>query len=140
LDNRTWVEARRPALARSARQFADETQIREALAALDPSALRTLLGAASSASCLDEVLILLRYQQGRDRAKWRDVLVAGIEKQLLAAAKVHAGTDEPDQPDQAEALLATTWLGFLVQIHRFYFEAGREVRGGEAKGRDAGRK
>jgi hypothetical protein len=129
VDTRTWVEAERASLARRANRFVDNREIRDALVALDPSALRTLLGAAASASCLDEVLILLRYQQGRDRGKWRDVLVTGIEKQLqeLVAEAKKKERAPVDDPDAAEAALATAWLGFLVQIHRFYFEAAREA-------------
>jgi len=75
------------------------------------------------------VLILLRYQQGRDRAKWPDVLVTGIEKQLQDLVDVASRkTEKPAEPDAAEAMLATAWLGFLVQIHRFHYEVAREAR------------
>jgi hypothetical protein len=127
VDTRTWVEEQRAKLAKSANRFVENAAVREALTALDPTALRTLLGAAANASCLDEVLILLRYQQGRDRVKWRDVLVAGMEKELKELVEnAKKGRAAPDEPDAAEALLATSWLGFLVQIHRYHYEAARE--------------
>jgi hypothetical protein len=129
VDTRTWVEAERAKLAKRANEFVKNAQIREALTSLDPTALRTLLGAAANASCLDEVLILLRYQQGRDRVKWRDVLVAGLEKQLQELVEVATRrTETPADLDAAGAMLATAWLGFLVQIHRFHYEAAREAR------------
>ena len=127
MDTRTWVEEQRAKLAKSANRFVENASMREALTALDPTALRTLLGAAANASCLDEVLILLRYQQGRDRAKWRDLLVAGMEKELKdLVSNAKKDRAEPSEPDAAEALLATAWLGFLVQIHRYHYEAARE--------------
>jgi hypothetical protein len=126
-DTREWVEARRADLAKCAWQFVQNEQVQRALVALDPSALRTLLGAATDASCLLEVLILLRYQQGRDRAKWPDVLVSGIERELKdaveAATKARGAAADPDA---AEARLATSWLGFLVRLHRSSYEAARE--------------
>jgi hypothetical protein len=131
VETRTWVEEERAKLAKRANEFVKNTQIRTALTALDPTALRTLLGAAANASCLDEVLILLRYQQGRDRVKWPEALVTGIEKQLQDLVEVATRkTSAPDEPDAAEAMLATQWLGFLVQIHRFHYEAAREARKG----------
>lgn len=129
MDTRTWVEEERAKLAKRANEFVKNAQIRAALTGLDPTALRTLLGAATNASCLDEVLILLRYQQGRDRTKWPDVLVTGLEKQLQEIVDVaKRKTESPDDPDAAEAMLAAQWLGFLVQIHRFHYEAAREAR------------
>src|SRR5207247_2435272 len=105
VDTRTWVEAERAKRARRANEFVKSSQIREALKALDPTALRTLLGAAANASCLDEVLILLRYQQGRDRVKWPDALVTGLEKQLQDLVDVAKRKAEaPDDPDAAEAM------------------------------------
>ena len=131
VDVRIWVDERRAQIAKSAKRFGDAPPMREALKGLDPTALRTLLGAATNATCLEEVQILLRYQQGRDRVKWSDALVTGMEKELSAVfdtvkANRHA-TGEPEELDQAAALTATAWLGFLVQIHRYLYEAAREV-------------
>lgn len=128
---RRWAEARRADLAKRAWTFAAKEE--RALAAMDPTALRTMLGAAANASCLREIEILLRYQHGRDRVKWPIDLVKGIEGELekaIAAAKEAQGELPPDVSDAGEAMIAASWLGFLVRLHRYHYEAAREPRGG----------
>lgn len=132
-DARRWAESRRADLAKRAWNFAEKKENREALAALDPTALRTMLGAAANASCLREIEILLRYQHGRDRVKWSKELVAGIEAELeqsIASAKKDQGELPPAVSDAGEAMIAASWLGFLVRLHRYHYEAAREQRGG----------
>jgi hypothetical protein len=144
LETREWVEARRADLAKRAWAFADRSEIKAALAGLNTTALRTLLGAAMNASCFLEVLILLRYQQGRARDRDRDgkssqesqlkVLCPAIEKELQASvAAANEALGPAQHADVAEARLAAAWLGFLVQLHRFYRpddkdQSGRQER------------
>lgn len=137
-ETREWVETRRADLAKRAWMFVEDNQIKAALSALEPTALRTLLGAAANATCLLEVFILLRYQQGRDREKWKEVLVTGIVNQLTAAAETAAASKhlkDAQEVDTAEAMLATSWLGFLVRLHRYHYEMAREQRLREPRGR-----
>lgn len=126
------VQNCRPALAKRAWEFAEEAQVRSALQDLDPTPLRTLLSVANGASCLKELHIMLRYQQGRDKKTWPDVLAEGIFKatnDVVNAARPQLnGLPEADR-DRAEILLAATWLGFVARLHRYQHSLGKQNEG-----------
>lgn len=139
---REWVEGQRASLAKRAYRFVEgDEKIREALKKLDPNPLRVLLGAAASASCLDEVRVLLRYQHGRDKDKWPIDLVEAIDGQLRDAVdEAKKKADKPGDFDAVEAMIATIFLGFVVQLHRYHHKThgAADSATGDAKPAQAG--
>lgn len=141
----SWIESQRAALARRAWAFAEREDIKRSLVLLEPTALRTLLGAALDASCLLEIQMLLRYQQGRDKGKWA-AIVPGLETELNEAVKAAPWDKLPAEArDAAEVQIAVVYIGFIVMLHRYYKAAldeggGRgprqadQPRQGEARG------
>lgn len=125
-----WVEGERSRLAKRAWQFVERQEIKGALVGIDPTALRTLLVAASNATCIEEIFIVFRYQQGRDRDRWKEDLVAALLKELKDEVVGKSRKDHPlgDRRDRAEALLIASFLGFLVRLHRYHYEAARPAR------------
>ncbi|WP_437952604.1 hypothetical protein WME98_19230 [Sorangium sp. So ce296] len=139
-DVRTWVEARRATLAKRAWSFAEKQEIKSKLARMEPTAIRTLLGATIQASCLLEVQMLLRYQQGRDKDKWDAGLVSSLESELTElVSKAEVSSLPEGDRDLASVQLAVAYLGFLVMLHRYYHAAEAESAAAAKQSSAAGR-
>lgn len=136
---RRWADKQRADLAKSAWNFTERKDVKPTLERLDPTALRTMLSAASNASCLHEISILFRYQSGRDRSKWPADFMAAIEgemQKIVDAAKKN-GSPAPSSAgsvDEGEAMIVASWLGFVVRLHRYHYEAARETARETARG------
>jgi hypothetical protein len=109
----------------------EDVSAKKALGELNPTALRNLFSAANEASCLEEVLILLRYQQGRDPRQWPEALVNGIVTRMEQAVK-NAGLDSrlaaDGDRDRAASLIAARFLSSVVRLQRYLHEAGQGGR------------
>lgn len=128
----TWLEQQRPMLARRAKAFVlDCKEVKGALEELAPTALRTILGAANDAFCIAELELILRYQQGRDIAKWPESLVGGLLLEFQGCIKdsatATAFAQESDR-DRAEVRLAVLFLGNVVRLHRYVYEIRQAQR------------
>ena len=124
-----WVEEKRSTVAKLAWEVAEKEAVKAVLGGIDPTALRTLLSAFVRASCLEEARIVLRYQQGRDRDKWPKPVVEAIEAIMARVEKEVAQSPQiAGHADEARVALLSSWLGYLVQLHRFQYTSQREAR------------
>ena len=124
-----WVDGKRSTVAKLAWEAAEKETVKAVLGGIDPTALRTLLSAFLRSSCLEEARIVLRYQQGRDRDKWPKPVVEAIEAAMARVEKEVAQSPQIGaHADQAHVALLSSWLGYVVQLHRFQYTAQREAR------------
>ncbi|MBX3249961.1 MAG: hypothetical protein KF901_22475 [Myxococcales bacterium] len=98
-------------LARTALEIYRDRELKQALAKVDRTQMRTVHAAFAQAGSIDEQEIVLRYQAGRFRDKWDPKLVERLLKVTRAAGEAMAGDS------RAKAELAARQLGFIVRLH-----------------------
>jgi len=106
-------------MARRALAYKDNASLRQALAQVTPSAMQTLLGAIQHAGSLEEIEIVIRYQQARERRKWSGALVEQILQDLRTSA-------EGEPTDQTRANVAARQLGLIARVQRAVSEDSRD--------------
>lgn len=117
-------------MARSALALLRDEAMLKALRSIDPTAMKTLLAAATQSGSLEEIEVVFRYQAAKFRDRWDEKLVEKLLEILRAAAK-----DEKEDGRRARA--AAEQLGFVARIHKVAYEqrAVAERSGGEARRR-----
>lgn len=113
--------ARRARMARRALELLQKEE--RALGSVTTSGIKTLMGAIRHAVCLEEVDLLLRYQQARDPEKWTARLVQGLWDCFRECA-------EGCTTDEEKVAAVRDQLGYIAWAQRV--AESRSGRGGEA--------
>ena len=124
-------------MARAALGLLEDNKKRRALAGVDPSSVRTLLAAAQQACSLEELEIILRYQQARLRGGWTEEVVGAISMACTKAADaICTGDLSTADADRARACAAAEQLALIARVHRVaHAEVEGQGRGGPRGGR-----
>lgn len=109
--------------AKRALKYLEDAKLKAPLSQLNATAMQTLLGAVQRAGSLDEIEIILRYQQARDPRGWAAALV----DQLLADLRVSA---EKVTEDKDKVKAAAQQLGLIARVHRVVEDRGERGQGG----------
>jgi len=130
--------ASRAKKARAAVKLLDDGKQRDVLATIDSSAMRNLQAVAQAASSLDEIVLVIQYQQARQHQQAKRRWDAKAGKLLIdlvrAAAEGISGDD--DESERSKALAAAEQLGLVARAHKVISEEARERsgKGGKRKG------
>lgn len=109
------------AQAQRALRYLNEDQLKRPLSQLNTTAMQTLLGAVQRAGSLEEIEIVLRYQQARDPRAWPRELVDPLLKDMKTSAEGHA-------LDRDKVKAAATQLALIARVQRVVEDPER--RGG----------
>ena len=111
----TGAEASPAEMAKAALRLLDEGEPRDVLAQLDPTAMRTLLAVAQGASSLEEIELVLQYQQARFK-RWHPNTAKVLIDLLRWATRDVRGDDE--RADRRRAEFAAQQLGLIARAHK----------------------
>jgi len=119
--------------AQAAVKLLDDRKHRDVLATIDSSAMQNLQAVAQAASSLDEIVLVIQYQQARMR-RWDASAGKLLIDLVRSAAEGIQGED--DEAERSKALAAAEQLGLVARAHKVISEEAREHsrKGGKRKG------
>lgn len=124
-------------MARNALALLHDDSVKAAFAKTDPTAVRTLLAAAQQVGSVEELELVMRYQQSRlGRDHWDEAVVKKLLELVRKAADGEdvAGRPKPEaERQQAEA--AARQLALVARAHRVAYEARRGAEDPKGDGR-----
>lgn len=108
----------RGAMAQRALVYLNDAALSRQLARMNRAAVQTLLGAVQRATSMDEIEIILRYQQAR--ARWDRELVERLLRDMRTSAEGAKG--QPGDMYEVRARLAAEQLSLIARVHRVVIE------------------
>lgn len=130
--SQTGHGASRAKKARAAVELLDDPKKRDVLGTIDSSAMRNLQAVAQGASSLDEIVLVIQYQQARMKG-WESSAGKLLIDLVRAAAEEIEGED--DEAERSRALAAAEQLGLVARAHKVISEQARDHGRKGAKGK-----